>query len=99
MSTSSKTMEGFIIQLLCKLASMNDVGGVYAVTTMPQYRNSMGREAIGIAMAWGHNDVIYEILSRPNAWEEYKANQFSPFVVLDKMEASLSKYKPYAQDR
>lgn len=92
-------MDGFIIPLLRELASRDNIDGVHAVTTMPQYENRMGREAIGIALSWGHKRIAYEILSRPNAWKEFKETQFSPFVVLDKMELELSRYVPYVKDR
>lgn len=80
---------------LVKMASENDMDGIRRAIRSEGYTLDKARMAISIAFTHGHNEIAYEILSMPGAWEEYVNTQFSPFVVMDKLEECIRKYKHY----
>jgi hypothetical protein len=91
---STKTEMLFDFYLM-KLASNGDMDGIKTVIRSTWYTFDRGLMAISIALNKGNNEIVYEMLSIPGAWDHYVDSQFSPFVILDELKEGVDEYKRY----
>ena len=88
-------MKGDVILefFLMEKAVENDMAAIKELIRRDDYTFERGLMAISVAFNKGNNEIAYEMLSLPGAWEHYIASRFSPFLVLDKLEEKVNEHK------
>jgi hypothetical protein len=77
---------------LMDLVNQGDKTKMMEVIRSDEYSFDKGQMALSLALR-KNKEIAFEMLSLPGAWDHYVKSQFSPFIVLDKLEQEVLEYK------
>lgn len=69
-----------------------DMDGIERVMSCSSYDNSVGLEALGVALCNDYGDIVCKILSHPGAMEYYNERPFSKFLVPGTLQKYMTHY-------
>jgi hypothetical protein len=82
-----------LILRLNKIASEDDYDQLCKILYSTEYIPLAAQEAVGIAMAWEHHRIYYEILSIDSEYNHLKSKRINMFVNWSRLDEEVEKWK------